>query len=210
MSHRSVILSVLLLTILTVVQSNAVECNAEEESDSKSLVRERRQLTVPQLANALGVFLEQLLTSVANLLAVLGASLPIILGALALVGLGVALETIVTQLGVVVQTLSEKEPQAIPTPSTDRDCASAVAKLNAAKTAATNIGKLTSVAQTLNVTAQLTAVQNALNTILNLVKLPNPSLITIESNLSELSTNLNNAGSKIQSTTAAHWYRQFL
>jgi hypothetical protein len=55
-SHRSVII-VLLLTILVFVESNPIEFNAKEESLSKSLVRQRRQVTVPQLVNALGIFL---------------------------------------------------------------------------------------------------------------------------------------------------------
>jgi hypothetical protein len=55
-SHRSVII-VLLLTILVFVESNSNEFNAKEESHLKSLVRQSRQVTVPQLVNALRIFL---------------------------------------------------------------------------------------------------------------------------------------------------------
>jgi hypothetical protein len=185
---------------LVFVESNSNEFDAEEESHSKSLVRQRRQVTVPKLVNALEIFLEQLLTSVSNLLAVLGDSLPTILGALGLGGLDLDLGVIVSQLGVIDQTLSGKKSQEVTLPSFTTDCAQVLPKLNAAKTAVTNINNLASVAQNLNVTPQLTAIENALNTILNLLNSPNPPLTTIQSTLNEIVTNLNNAIGQIQST----------
>jgi hypothetical protein len=185
---------------LVFVESNSNEFDAEEESLSKSLVRQSRQVTVPQLVNALGIFLGQLLTFVSNLLAVLEDSLPIILGALGLGGLDLDLDVIVSQLGVIDQTLSSKKSQEVTLPSSATDCAQVLPKLNAATTAATNINNLASVAQNLDVTPQLTAIENALNTILNLLNSPNPPLTTIQSTLNEILTNLNNAIGQVQST----------
>jgi hypothetical protein len=136
------------------------------------------------------------LTFVANLLFTLGGSLPIILG-----GLGLALDVIVSQLGVVVQILSGRKRRPITIPSSaTADCAQVVTKLNAAETAATNINKLAPVAQNLNVIAQLTTIENSLNTILNLLNSSNPPLTTIQSTLNGIITNLNNAVGQIQST----------
>jgi hypothetical protein len=143
----------------------------------------------------LEIFLEQLLTSVSNLLAVLGDSLPTILGALDL-----ALDVIVSQLGVEVRILSGRKRQSITLPSSATNCAHVLPKLNAATTAATNINNFASIAQNLNVTAQLTTIENSLNTILNLLNSSNPPLTTIQSTLNGIITNLNNAVGQIQST----------
>lgn len=189
----------IVLSVFLYAQSASVE---NSDLDVKDLTRQRRQVTVPELVNALGIFLGQLLIFVSNLLFSLAGSLPIILGALGLGGLGVSLAIIVAQLGVLVNILAgRKRRQALPTPTaTSRQ---AINSVNAAIAAERSANALTTLAQKLDVTAKLTALQTKIESLQQALSVANPGLSGIKTSLIGVLTDLNVAVDQIRTTASS-------
>ena len=193
------LLFVVLLSVFIYAQSASVETSDLEVVDAKDLTRQRRQVTVPELVTALGVFLGQLLVFVSNLLFSLAGSLPIILGALGLGGLGVSLAIIVAQLGVLVGLLSgRKRRQTLP--STSATSKQAIDRVKAAIAAERNATALTTLAQKLDVTAKLTVLQTKIEALQQALGVANPVLTGIQTSLKGVLNDLNGAVDQIRTT----------
>jgi len=110
-NYHKIVIYIIILIAIEYVPSKSIQLNVDKNINWKNEIQKRRQITVPALITALGIFVGEFLIFVANLLDNIANSLPIILGALGLGGLGDSLDIIVTQLGLLVESISTRKRQ---------------------------------------------------------------------------------------------------
>ncbi len=110
-NYNKIVIYIIILIAIEYVPSKSIQLNVDKNINWKNEIQKRRQITVPALITALGIFVGEFLIFVANLLDNIANSLPIILGALGLGGLGDSLDIIVTQLGLLVESISTRKRQ---------------------------------------------------------------------------------------------------